>query len=200
MTRAREAVLALLLALGAAGCVGFTGYYDSDADRYADVLRQPAPPPCDKKVRYTVNVEYYVGGERSGIRREEREKLRALACRTVIDMRMFRIKNIYSSHRGPDCDFIFDVTVTSTGDPGLLAGLILPFLRTREYSVKLRVLNRAGEVIAHYAASAAMSEARHILLFFLAPFYSPSRADDRAAANVFKALSVKLIRDSKEFL
>jgi len=200
VTRAGEAILTVLLVFGVAGCVGFTGYYDADADRYADVLRRPPPPPCDKKVRYTVNIEYYVGGDRAGIRREEREKLRALACRTVIDTRIFKIKNIYSSHWDPDCEFIFDVTITDTGTPGLLAGMIVPFLRTREYSVRLRVLNRAGEVIVHYAASAAMLEARHTLLFFLAPFYPPSCADDRTVSNVFKALSVKLIRDCKDFL
>ena len=193
------AIFALLLGALGSGCVGYREYYDRAADRYDAVLRETAPDTTDKRVRYTLNVAYYLGGALAAPVSRRWPELDCLARRTIRDMQIFEPGNIGRAVDRPDYHFIFNVNIESTGEPGALSGLILPFHRGLQYTARLQVLDERGELLADYAASAGTFQCRHVLLLPLAPFYRPYFSDRRARRNIFEALAVRLIANRAEF-
>lgn len=204
MRRTEAALLAVALfaALGT-GCMGYRTYHDSAADRYNAVLhadRGEGPAPTEKSVRFALNVVAYVGGELAEPVSTRHEAIEKLARRTICDMGIFKPENVGDSVERPDYQFIFDVQIETTREPGVFSGLILPFFRTRQRIVRLQVLDERGQPFASYTAASETFQARHVLLFWLTPFYWPGQAERNARRDVFKALAVKLITDREEFL
>ena len=117
-----------------------------------------------------------------------------------MSMRIFNGAHIATDTADADYHFVFNVKIHTTQEPGLFSGLILPFYRSREYSVSLQVLDEKGDPFSTYVSSAEMFEMRHIIFLPLSPFYLPFFANRNARRNIFEALSVKLINDRKEFL
>jgi|GEM_PF-3197023 len=201
-TEAAFLTAALFAALGA-GCIGYRTYHDYDADGYKAALlegRGEEPAPTAKRVRFAVNVAVYVGGELAEPVSARHEAVEKLARRTICDMGIFKPENVGGSVDRPDYQFIFDLRMETTREPGVFSGLILPFFRTRQRIVRLQVLDEKGQPFASYTAASETFQARHILLFWLTPFYWPGQAEGNARRDLFKALAVKLITDREEFL
>ena len=194
--------VALCAALGA-GCIGYRTHHDSAADRYKAAVRPgqgEEPAPTDKRVRFAVNVAVYVGGELAEPVSTRHKAIEKLARRTICDMGIFKPENVGDSVERPDYQFIFDVRIETTREPGVFSGLILPFFQTRQRIVRLQVLDEKGQPFASYTAASETFQARHTLLFWLTPFYWPGQAERNARGDLFKALAVKLITDREEFL
>ncbi len=191
---------ALLLVLLVPGCVGYLGHTDAAAGKYVEVVCATRPIPSDKRVRCTLNVAYAVAGAPAAIERAESRELNALMRRTIDDMNIFPVKNVGSKVERPDYHFVFNVRIESTRKPCVFSGLILPFYRTREYTVTLQILDEKGQPFSNYAASSEVSETRHLFLLPFTPFFWPARTEALARRSAFEALSVKLVTDRKEFL
>ena len=201
---AMSAVL-VLLAVCSAGCMGYRNHYDLDADKYdaarlATGLGAEAQEPTPRKARCVVNVATYLSGELAEPISTEQPELNKMAARTIRDMRMFTDANIGPDILRPDYTFTFDIRIEISREPGIFSGLILPFYKVRQTTVRLQVLDDKGEPFANYITSAETFEVRHIFLLPLTPFYWPGSAYGNAQENLFEALAVKLIKDRKEFL
>ncbi len=190
----------LLLCLGLCGCVGYRTHYALESHMHAEAMRELPPGKTAKTVRYTVNITRTVAGLPPNSVSGQSPEIDALARRAIEDMRIFDKKSIRPNPDQADYHFVFDVRIDDTARPGALSAVIFPSHRARETTVRLAVLNARGEAFSHYTASAAIREARHILLLPFAPFWSPDRAESRARRSVFEAIAVRLIEDSKEFL
>jgi hypothetical protein len=199
MTRVSPLLLALLLA-SASGCMAYREYWDTDADRYDEVFAAAPPAVSGQTARYTVNVVRRVDRDRVEPISKEWPDIKKLARQSIYDMGIFAKESVRTRTRRPDYHFIFDVSIESTDEPGTFSGLILPFYRSCETTVRLQVLDRDGAPFASYICSAETFQARHFSLVLFTPFYWPGWAEGRARRSVFRALAVKLITDRKEFL
>lgn len=200
MKSTERAAFVLILAAGLAGCVGRLDAYDRAADLYADAVRGLTGPVSSKTARYTVHVAHYVGGEPAAVAARELLELDALAGKALQDARLLKEANIARDTERHDWHFVFNIQVETTREPGLFAGLIMPFYRARSYGAELAVLDGKGRLVRHYAASASTTESRHVFLVFSSLCRPPARADERARRSLFEAITVKLIADRKNFL
>jgi hypothetical protein len=130
----------------------------------------------------------------------EWKDLAELARRAVVDIGAFEESNVGRAVERPDFHFIFEIRIESTDEPWLPSGLIWPFYREREYTVRVHVLDKKGQLCSDYIASSGTFQARHIFLVPFTPFYWPGRAERAARRSVFEALSAKLVVDRKGFL
>jgi len=186
-------LLASILLIPLAGCVGTVGYYDRAADDYSAAVAAPKPVATDHSVRYVVNFE----------RRTQHETLTPVSvvppeynrwARGIIkDTGVFKRENIHRRTERPDYYFIFNVTERTTGEPGTFTGILIPFFRTRETIVRLHVLDSAGRPAADFVGSGESFYARHTFLLPATPFYWPGASEFRAQRNAFRAVAVKAI-------
>ncbi len=200
-----SALIPMLVAL-ATGCVGYRTYSDPAVDMYdlyreEHVLREAVVPTRSRvKVRYVVNTAHYVRDVLQEPVSARWPGLEWRARQTIEDVGLFKPQNIGPEIEPPDYCFIFNIDIRDTDKPWLTSGLIWPFFRTREYHVRLAVLDAKGHEFAAYVGSAETFEARHIFVFWLTPFYCPAWADRAARRSAFHALAVKLITDREKFV
>jgi len=196
----RSGLAVALLVLLASGCMGYRDYYDTASDRYDEALAGARPATTDRRARCTVHVRRYLARTLEEPVSVERTELERMAEESIRQMQIFKPDRLGRNVERPDYHFIFDVTIETTREPGLFAGLILPFDRGREYTVRLQVLDERGKPFTRYAAAAGTRQFRHLFLLPVAPFYWPGWAERRAMRDLFRALTVKLIEHRKEYL
>lgn len=193
-------LIAVIIPLMLAGCVGTVGYYDKAADNYVAKAAEPRALPTNKTVRYAVNIEYMENDRVVTPSYGVPMKYDELARSVISDIGLFRSENIGRTIERPDYYFIFDITVRNTGDPGVFSGLLIPFFRYRETIVRLHILNFAGESMGDYVGSGEQFYARHILLLPATPFLWPSSAEKLVESNAFHAVAVKAMNDVNRFV
>ena len=189
-----------LVAALVAGCISYVDKVDRAAVEPLLNPRAVAAPLNSPTARYSVNAAHYVREVLDEPVSVSRPSLQRLARATVLESRAFQAEHVGRAVESPDYYFIFDVSIRDTNKPWVTSGLILPFFRSREYTVNLNVLDKKGDLFTHYTGTAEVFEARHVFLFWLTPFYLPGRADWRARVAAFEAIAVKVSKDREKFI
>lgn len=183
-----------------AGCISYVDHHDPAADAPLLDAKAVIPPLNSPTARYSVTTVHYIRDRVAEPVSMDRPSLEKLARATVAESRAFDPERLGMLMESPDYTFVFDVRIRDTDKPWVTSGLIWPFFRSREYVVSLDVLNKKGELFAHYTGTAETFEARQVLLFWLTPFYLPPRADYKARVMAFRAVAVKVQKDRQKFL